>query len=98
MSHEENLSNLHQHLDDLEKRLARKEAEIGKTGSVPSHHRESINEISAQASAMRKKILSAEQSTWDIMKRDLEVDWNILTHSFERWVQHVDEEYRHREP
>ena len=95
MCHEESRHSLHQRLDALEKRLNKKEAEIGRAGPLPPHHREQIDKISAQANTMRKKILGTEQSTWNMVKRDLEADWDALTHSFEHWVKHVDEEYRH---
>ena len=97
MSFDEDLSQLHQRLDGLEKRLAEKESEIGRTGPVPSRHREQIDEIYAGARAIRQKLQDPEESTWEAVKHELEVDWTALTHSFEHWVNHVDEEYRPRE-
>jgi uncharacterized coiled-coil protein SlyX len=97
MSHDERHSDLHQRLDDLEKRLAEKEAEIGRTGPVPSHHREHIDEIAARARAIRQKLQKPEESTWEAVKHEAEVDWQALANAFELWVDHVDEDYRHRE-
>ena len=97
MSQKETSSDLHQRLDDLEKRLAENEAEIKRTGFVPPHHREQIDRIAAEAGAMGRKILGAKQSTWGTMKRELDADWNTLSHSFELWVQHVDKDNGDRE-
>jgi len=53
MSHDDSPSDLHRRLDDLEKRLAEKEAEISNSGEVPAHHRERIDAIYAKARATR---------------------------------------------
>jgi uncharacterized coiled-coil protein SlyX len=96
MSFDENRSNLHQRLDDLEKRLVEKEAEIGRTGSVPSHHRKKIDEIATRVRTIRRKLQDPEESSWEAVKHEAEVDWEALAHSFAHWVDHVDEDYRHR--
>lgn len=98
MSYDEDLSDLHKRLDDLEKRLTEKEAKIGQTESFPPHHREKIDEIYARARAIRRKLVEPEESTWEAMKHELEADWEALTHGFEHWVNHVDEEYRRGNP
>jgi len=96
MSHDENLSDLHQRLDGLEKRLAEKEAEIGRTGPIPPRHREQIDEIAARARAIRQKLRDPEESGWEAVKDEAEVDWDVLAHAFELWVDRVDEDYQHR--
>jgi uncharacterized coiled-coil protein SlyX len=94
MSYEEDLSDLHKRLDDLEQRLAAKEAEIAKRGAIPPHHQKHIDEIYAKARAARDKLGRCEESTWDSVKDEVEADWLDLTASFRHWVAHVDEDYR----
>lgn len=97
MNAEERISELRRGLDELEKDLADRTADIGKSGEIPSHHRARIDEISARANAMRGKLDAAGQSTWDAMKHEVEAEWDILLHSFENWVRHVDRDYRQRD-
>jgi len=97
MNPDENISELHERLDDLERRLADTLAKVGKAGPVPVHYQARIDEIKAQADAMRHKLQGADQSTWAAVKNDLEADWQVLKHAFERWAEYVDERYQRRD-
>lgn len=97
MSYEEDLSDLHGRLDDLERRLAEKQAAIAGGGALPSRHQARIDEIYAQAKAARAKLQGSEASTWQAAKIELEADWTSLLASFQEWVAEIDEEYGQRE-
>ena len=92
MSHNESLSARRRHLDDLERRLKEKEAELSQIGQA-SHYRKQIDDMYAKARAMRQKLVQPGETRWDAVKDEVESDWEILSHSFERWVAHVDSEY-----
>lgn len=94
MSYDDDLSDLHKRLDDLEARLAEKEEEIAKRGPIPSYHRARIDEIYAQARATRKKLSNSDETTWDSVKDEAEAEWEALTASYEHWIEQVDEGHR----
>jgi uncharacterized coiled-coil protein SlyX len=94
MSYDEDLSRLHKRLDDLERRLAEKEAAIAKAGALSSHDRRRVEELYDKARISREKLLASERSTWDAVKHDLEADWDALSGSFDHWVEQVDARYR----
>ncbi|RMD62493.1 MAG: hypothetical protein D6826_07335 [Alphaproteobacteria bacterium] len=96
MHDNETVADLRRRLDDFEKRLAAREAQIAKTGPVPSRHRARIDEMYAKAAALREKIQGTEESTWDVMKHELKEDWEALINSFNRWIIHVDEDFQRR--
>jgi uncharacterized coiled-coil protein SlyX len=98
MGRSEISSDFRQRLDDLEKRLAEKGAAIARSGHIAPEHRREISEIYAKARALREKLVQPSESTWDAAKDEIEADWEILSHSFERWVGHVDAEYQRRKP
>jgi uncharacterized coiled-coil protein SlyX len=94
MSNGEGFREMHRRIDDLEKRLAAKAAEIGKAGKVPPDFQERIDEMYAKAKALRQKL--QREKGWEAVKDEAEADWDILSHSFERWVSHVDAVFRGR--
>ena len=94
MSHDESFSGMRRRLDELEERLKEKEAELSRIGQV-SHYRHQIDDMYAKAKAIRQKLVQPGESRWDAVKDEVESDWEILSHSFERWVAH-DSEYGRR--
>lgn len=96
MRYDKDLSDLQKRLDDLEKRLAEKKEEIRRTGDIPPHHQEKIDEIHAKTGAMKQKILEPKESRWEAARHELEADWDALAHTFEHWLSHVDKEYQSR--
>jgi len=94
MSYDDDLSDLHKRLDDLETRLAEKEGEIAKRGPVPAHHRARIDALYAQARATRQKLSNSEETTWDAVKDEVAADWEALTASYQHWIEQVDADYR----
>lgn len=97
MNYREELSDHHKRLDALERRLAEKEAEIAKMGTIPPHQRKRIDELYAKARASRQRLRGSEESTWSSMRHEFEADWEALSAGFRHWLKLVDEEYRQRE-
>lgn len=94
MSPDKDLMDLHKRLDDLEKRLAEKEAQIGRAGPVSDHQRGHIDDIQARVHAVRGKLPASGDDQWDTAKHELEADVEALTHVFENWATHVDKEFK----
>jgi uncharacterized coiled-coil protein SlyX len=96
MSERDGFRQMHHRIDDLEKRLAATAAEIGKAGEVPAHFQADIDAMYAKAKALRQKLEQPGDTGWEAVKDEAEADWDILSHSFERWVRHIDALFRGR--
>ena len=97
MKREGGFTDVHHRLDELERRLAEKESEISGTGAGLRHHQDQIDDLYAKARALREKLVQPEETRWEAVGDEVEADWEILKHSFERWVAHVDEDFRSRQ-
>jgi hypothetical protein len=91
----------HREAMDLVKRLEELEYRVGQklrdvTGSLARHHHEEAERIRSQSQAVRAKAAETDEVSWDTVKHDLEADWDILNHSFERWVKEVDQAYQEK--
>lgn len=93
MTSDDTLSELHDRLDDLEARLKAKTAEARAKGSLAAHHERELAKVHAHAAAMRDKLHGTKPPDWETVKQDLEADWDILSHAFARWVEHVDADF-----
>ena len=96
MSNVKGPSDLHKRLDDLEQRIAKKKAELARSGDIPAHHEAHLEDVYAKARKVRAKLFASDESTWDAVKDELESDYLAVAAHFEDWVNRLDEDYRHR--
>lgn len=96
MSSADEFSQFHKRLEDFESRLKKKTQQLEADISLSPDRRQSIDEFHAKSSALRRKLQETSQSSWGGMKKELETEWNILSHAFERWTKHVDTDFSSR--
>ncbi len=90
------MASLRARLDDLETRLAKTLRSLASRGALPPSHRRELADIRARHTALHAKLAATEDSTWAAVARDLEADWDILGTAFERWVAHVDRDFKRK--
>jgi hypothetical protein len=91
-------TDLHRRFEALEKRIAEAMHRLGSRGPVPEHHRARAGEIEETRSAIRKKLAADEgvqgRPGGREAKSEIEKDLEDLRVAFERWVKHLDEEFK----
>ena len=96
MSTTDELSAFRKRLSDFDSRFEAKTRQLTGGRSVSRDQRGNIDAIHAKAAALRRKLQGASPSSWGAMKKELETEWKILSHTFERWASHVDTDFQHR--
>ena len=96
MTSTEELSEFHKRLENFDSRLKKKTRQLEAERSRSRSRRKDVDAIHAKAAALRRKLRGTSPSSWGAIKKELETEWNILSHSFERWASHVDTDFQHR--
>ena len=97
MTAPDELSEFHKRLDDFASRIGKKAEQLEISKKLSPEHQKKMDEMRAKGDALKTRLQEAEPSSWAAMKKELEAEWDILTHSFEHWAEHVDTGFRRRD-
>lgn len=97
MSDHPDNTDLRRRLTSFEERFARVMRHFGSRGPLPEHHRAKVDEFEDKKAALRARLaIEGDFQTHPInthAKSVIEREIENLMNSFERWVEHVDQEF-----
>jgi hypothetical protein len=78
----------------FEKRFAEIMHRFASRGLVPDYHQAKIDEFETKKAALHARLAPEDEFREHPVKSEIKKDIEDLMNSFERWIEHVDEDFQ----